>query len=133
MSAIVQACISSSVAITSAAEKIMAGHADVIIAGGAETFSDVPIRLTRPIRQKLITLPKAMKKGGPLGAIRHMTKGLKMKDIALETPAIANYTTGEVMGVSSDRLSAKFGVSRRDQDEFTVRSHTLAGKAHSEG
>jgi hypothetical protein len=55
----------------------MTGHADVVIAGGCETFSDVPIRLTRPIRQKLITLPKAMKKGGPLGAVRHMLKGLK--------------------------------------------------------
>jgi acetyl-CoA acyltransferase len=104
-----------------------------VIAGGVETFSDVPIRLTRPIRQKLITMPKAMKKGGMIGAIRHLAKGLKMKDISLETPAIANYTTGEVMGVSSDRLSAKFGVSRLEQDEFTVRSHTLAGKAHKDG
>eukprot|EP00797_Seminavis_robusta_P028766 Sro565_g167690.2 (287) ;mRNA; f:53270-54130 len=74
-----------------------------------------------------------MKKGGTLGAIQHVLKGLKMKDISLETPAIANYTTGEVMGVSSDRLSAKFGVSREEQDEFTVRSHTLAGKAHASG
>jgi acetyl-CoA acyltransferase len=62
-----------------------------------------------------------------------MLKGLKMKDISLETPAIANYTTGEVMGVCSDRLSAKFGVSRRDQDEFTIRSHVMAGKAHKDG
>lgn len=120
-------------AITSAAEKILSGHASVVIAGGAETFSDVPIRLTRPVRQTIITLPKAMKKGGVLGAVSHIAKGLKLKDIALETPAIANYTTGEVMGVSSDRLSAKFGVSRQDQDEFTVRSHTLAAKAHSDG
>eukprot|EP00970_Alexandrium_tamarense_P001184 scaffold128_cov198-Alexandrium_tamarense.AAC.7 len=130
---VAMACISSSVAITSAAEKILSGHASIVIAGGAETFSDVPIRLTRPIRQKLITMPKAMKKGGALGAIRHLTKGLKMKDISLETPAIANYTTGEVMGVSSDRLSAKFGITRLEQDEFTVRSHTLAGKAHADG
>lgn len=56
-----------------------------------------------------------------------------MQHVSLETPAIANYTTGEVMGVSSDRLSAKFGVSRADQDEFTVRSHNLAGKAHKDG
>lgn len=128
-----QACISSNAAMCSGAEKIMTGHADVVIAGGAETFSDVPIRLTRPIRQKLITLPKAMKSGGTLGAIRHMMAGLKMSDLALETPAIANYTTGEVMGVSSDRLSAKFGVSRADQDEFTVRSHLNAAKAHDNG
>ncbi|KAG7347442.1 beta-ketoacyl-CoA thiolase [Nitzschia inconspicua] len=130
---VAQACISANAAIASGAAAIQTGHADVVIAGGVETFSDVPIRLPRTIRQKLITLPKAMKKGGPLGAVRHMLKGLKLKDISLETPAIANYTTGEVMGVSSDKLSAKFGVSRQEQDEFTVRSHTLAQKAHDEG
>jgi acetyl-CoA acyltransferase len=115
------------------AEKILTGHAEVVLCGGAETFSDVPIRLTRPVRQKLITMPKAMKKGGPLGGARHFFKGLKLKDLSVETPAIANYTTGEVMGVSSDKLSAKFGVSRKEQDEFTVRSHTMAAKAHADG
>jgi len=127
------ACISSNAAICAAADKIRTGHASVVIAGGAETFSDVPIRLTRPMRQKLITLPKAMKKGGAFGAVKHLL-GLKLKDaFALETPAIANYTTGEVMGVSSDRLSAKFGVGRDEQDEFTVRSHTNASLAHKDG
>ncbi|GFH59957.1 acetyl-CoA acyltransferase [Chaetoceros tenuissimus] len=127
------ACISSNAAICAAADKIKTGHASVVLAGGCETFSDVPIRLTRPMRQKLITLPKAMKKGGALGAVKHML-GLKMKDaLALETPAIANYSTGEVMGVSSDRLSAKFGVGRDDQDEYTVRSHNLAAQAHENG
>lgn len=127
------ACISSSAAICAAADKIRCGQASSIIAGGVETFSDVPIRLTRPMRQKLITMPKVMKKGGPLGAVKHLM-GLKMKDMfGLETPAIANYTTGEVMGVSSDRLSAKFGVSRDDQDFFTVRSHNTAAAAHAEG
>jgi len=127
------ACISSSAAICTGAEKILTGHADSVLAGGVEQFSDLPIRLTRPIRQKLLTMSKAMKKGGAPGAIGHMLKGLKMKDLAVETPAIANYTTGEVMGVSSDKLSAKFGVTREEMDEFTVRSHTLAGKAHSDG
>jgi len=127
------ACISSNAAICAAADKIRSGHASAVLAGGVETFSDVPIRLTRPMRQKLITLPKAMKKGGAMGAVKHLL-GLKLKDaFALETPAIANYTTGEVMGVSSDRLSAKFGVGRDDQDEFTVRSHNNAARAHSDG
>lgn len=134
-----QACISSNAAICAAADKIRSGHASAVLAGGVETFSDVPIRLTRPMRQKLITLPKAMKKGGAIGAVRHLLggaggAGLKMKDVlSLETPAIANYTTGEVMGVSSDRLSAKFGVGREDQDEFTVRSHNAAERAHADG
>jgi len=78
-------------------------------------------------------MPKAMKKGGVIGAAKHFFKGLRIKDLSLETPAIANYTTGEVMGVSSDKLSMKFGVGRQDQDEFTVRSHSLAEKAHTDG
>jgi acetyl-CoA acyltransferase len=130
---IAQACISANAAICAGAEKILTGHADVVIAGGTETFSDVPIRLTRPVRQKLITMPKAMKKGGIIGGARHLLRGLKTKDLGLETPSIKNYTTGEVMGVSSDKLSAKFGVSRQEQDEFTVRSHNKAGKAHADG
>ena len=57
---------------------------------------------------------------------------LGLNDLAPEAPAIANYTTGEVMGVSSDRLSQKFGVSREEMDHFTVRSHGNASKAHAE-
>ena len=48
------ACISANQAITAGAEKIMAGQADIIVAGGVETFSDVPIRFSRPIRQRML-------------------------------------------------------------------------------
>jgi len=46
---------------------------------------------------------------------RNRLSSLKAKEFfGLEMPAIANYTTGEVMAVSSDRLAAWFGVSRED-------------------
>lgn len=130
-SVVTQACISSNQAITSGAEKILSGQADIIVVGGCETFSDVPIRYSRPVRQRFLQSAKAMKKG-PLG-ILGLLKGLKLKDLAPEAPAIANYTTGEVMGHSSDRLAAKFGVSRQDQDEYTVLSHLRAAAAHANG
>lgn len=123
-----QACISSNLAICTGAEKILSGNADIVIAGGVETFSDVPIRFSRPIRQRMISSQKAMKKG-PLGLLK-LLRGLKMKDFSPELPAISNFTTGEIMGVSSDRLSAVFGVSREDMDLFTLRSHQNAAKAH---
>eukprot|EP01033_Poteriospumella_lacustris_P006770 gene6770-4884_t len=126
-----QACISANQAITSGAEKILSGQADIVIAGGVETFSDVPIRYSKNIRKRLLQFPKASKKGLP--GILGLLKGLKPGDFAPEAPAIANYTTGEVMGHSSDRLAAKFGVSRREQDEFTVLSHHRAAAAHKAG
>ncbi|KAJ8976373.1 hypothetical protein NQ317_003227 [Molorchus minor] len=37
------------------------------------------------------------------------------------------------MGHSADRLAAAFNVSRREQDEFALRSHTLAQQAFEKG
>jgi acetyl-CoA acyltransferase len=130
-STVTQACISANLAITSAAEKILSGQAEIVIAGGAETFSDVPIRFSKSMRKRLLQFPKASKKGLP--GILKLFKGFSMGELAPEAPAIANFTTGEVMGHSSDRLAAKFGVSRREQDEFTVMSHTRAAAAHAAG
>ncbi len=130
-STVTQACISANLAITSGAEKILSGQAEIVVAGGAETFSDVPIRFSKSMRKRLLQFPKASKKGLP--GILKLFKGFKFGELAPEAPAIANFTTGEVMGHSSDRLAAKFGVSRRDQDEFTVMSHTRAAAAHANG
>ncbi len=130
-STVTQACISANLAITSGAEKILSGQAEIVVAGGAETFSDVPIRFSKSMRKRLLQFPKASKKGLP--GILKLFKGFSFSELAPEAPAIANFTTGEVMGHSSDRLAAKFGVSRRDQDEFTVMSHTRAAAAHANG
>lgn len=37
------------------------------------------------------------------------------------------------MGHSADRLAAAFKVSRREQDDYALRSHTLAQEAQSKG
>lgn len=126
------ACISSNQAISTGAEKILSGRADVVLAGGVETFSDVPIRFPRRMRAKLIKAPKAFKKG-PVPGMQHMLNDLRLTDLAPEAPAIKNFLTGEIMGHSSDRLSARFGVSREAQDEFALRSHQNAATAHAEG
>lgn len=43
------------------------------------------------------------------------------------------FTTNETMGNSCDRMTKHFNVSRKEQDEFAVRSHSLAGKASKDG
>lgn len=46
---------------------------------------------------------------------------------------MAEFSTSETMGHSADRLAAAFGVSRVEQDEFALRSHTLAKNAQDAG
>ena len=114
---VTMACISANAAICQGAEKIMSGVANTVVAGGCETFSDLPIRLSKPLRHKLLRGQKIFKQG--LGkTLPYMFQGFTMKHLVPETPSIANFITGEIMGHSSDRLSAKFGVSRQEQDRI---------------
>ena len=126
-----QACISSARAVCSGAESILSGSSSLVLAGGVETFSDVPIRHSRNMRQFLISSPKEMKKG-KMNMVKHV-RSLKAADFKPEFPSISNFTTGEIMGETSEKISKRFSVSRQEQDEFALRSHKLAHIAHKNG
>ena len=51
--------------------------------------------------------------------------------LGLELPGITEFSTNETMGHSGDRLAAAFSISRKEQDEYALRSHSLAQKAQS--
>ena len=123
------ACISSNQAIASGVDLIRTGQARIILAGGTETMSDIPVRFRKKFRQKVLEARKYKKPTDFL----NFFKGLGFKDLLPELPAIAEFSTGEVMGESADRMSARFGISRNDQDEYAMRSHHLAAKATEEG
>jgi acetyl-CoA acyltransferase len=59
--------------------------------------------------------------------------GLKGADFAPVAPGVAEFSTGEIMGHSADRLCSAFGVTRAQQDKFAQRSHTLAFEAQEAG
>lgn len=123
------ACISSNVAVTSAAELIRSGQADVVVAGGTETLSDIPIRFRKNVRRKLFEARRAKSPSAYLKLLR----GLRPSDLLPEVPSIAEYSTGETMGESADRLAAAFGISREQQDAYALRSHHLAAEATAAG
>eukprot|EP01119_Soliformovum_irregulare_P008300 TRINITY_DN21433_c1_g1_i1.p1 TRINITY_DN21433_c1_g1~~TRINITY_DN21433_c1_g1_i1.p1 ORF type:complete len:482 (+),score=138.05 TRINITY_DN21433_c1_g1_i1:124-1446(+) len=126
---VTMACISANQAMTTIMGQIANGAIDVGIAGGTETMSDVPIRFSRPLRKRMLASRKIKSALGYLGLL----KGLKLGDLAPEAPGVAEFSTNEVMGYSSDRLATAFDISRRAQDEYALRSHTFAEKATSEG
>ena len=68
----------------------------------AAARSDVPIRFSKKMRQKLIAASKF--KG--IKDIPKFLKGLSLKDLAPEAPAIAEFSTGEVMGHSRHACAA---------------------------
>ncbi|MDX1632582.1 MAG: acetyl-CoA C-acyltransferase FadI [Thermoanaerobaculia bacterium] len=123
------ACASSNRAITSAAEAILVGQAEVALVGGAESLSNVPIRLSKNAAHGLMDLNKAKSPGQKLSALSK----LRPKDLIPEAPAIAEYTTGMTMGESAEKMAKENDISRRAQDEIALLSHERAAAATREG
>jgi len=126
---VTMACISSNQAITTSLGLIEMGVYDVAVAGGVEFMSDVPIRHSRKMRSLMLSANKAKTMGAKLGLLAK----IRPDYLAPELPAIAEFSTGETMGHSADRLAATFGVTRQEQDDFSRRSHALAQAAAEAG
>src|SRR5216110_3195474 len=124
-----KACASSNQAITSAADMIFRGYADTVIAGGAESLSDIPILFSKNFSEALVGASKQKSVGGKLGAF---TK-IRPKDLAPDAPAIAESTTGLTMGESAEKMAKENGISREAQDKFALQSHTRAAAATASG
>ena len=124
-----RACASANQAITDAADQIVLGHHDVVIAGGAESLSNVPILHSRGMSEKLVAFGRARsarQKVGALGSIRP-------KDFVPITPAIAEPSTGETMGESAEKMAKINHIPREAQDEFALRSHQRAAAGTADG
>ncbi len=124
-----RACISSNQALTSGAEAIALGKADLVVTGGAEVLSDVPIQYGRRFRDALFAASKGRTAAERLRAFR----GVKLKDLAPVAPAIAEPSTGQTMGQSAEKMAKVFGIRREDQDAFAAQSHRRASEAWQSG
>jgi acetyl-CoA acyltransferase len=98
-------CGSSQQAISFAAQGVLAGSYDIVIAGGVESMSRVPMGSS--------VVPGS----DPFG-----------KDMA------ERYAEGLVpQGISAELIAAKWGLSRTELDEFSANSHEKAARATKEG
>src|SRR6185436_2024255 len=124
-----RACASANQAITDAADQILLGHHDVVIAGGAESLSNVPILHSRGMSDKLVAFSRAK---GPAQQLR-ILGSIRPKDLVPITPAIAEPSTGETMGQSAEKMAKINHIAREDQDQFALRSHRLAAAGTEDG
>ena len=124
-----RACASANQAITDAADQIALGHADMIIAGGAESLSNVPILHSRGMSDALVAASKAKSFGGRVRALAKV----RPRDLVPITPAIAEPSTGESMGESAEKMAKINAIPREEQDQFALRSHRLAAAGTLDG
>ena len=126
---VVRACATSLQALTSAADAIALGEYDVAIVGGTESMSDIPIGLSKPLAKAFVNASKGRSVVDKLKAFG----GVHAQDLVPVPPAIAEYSTGETMGASAEKMAKENGISREAQDAFAHRSHSKAAAAWADG
>src|SRR5579859_3265154 len=110
-------CASSLQAVNMAAQAIMLGLGDVMVAGGVESMSRVPMGGFNPsFNPKLINNAEGIE-----------VCGLPSK---MSTEFGQSYIP---MGMTAENLAREYNITREDQDKFALRSHQRALAAIDEG
>ncbi len=127
-----RACASGLQAITLAAAAIERGEADVIIAGGADSTSSARLEMPSTLMHKVA--PVAMnRKSGALDYLKLLGRISPRRDLVPARPRIAERSTGELMGEACERMAEMYGITREEQDQFTLASHAKASAAMESG
>src|SRR5213594_1276466 len=124
-----RACASSGQAVANAHDEITLGGADVVLAGGVESLSDIPILASRRLADTLVEASKAKSVAARLRTFSR----LRPRDLIPVSPAIAEPSTGETMGQSAEKMAKENHISRDAQDRWALRSHDRAARGSSDG
>lgn len=105
-------CASGMKAVMQAAQAIALGDADVVIAGGMESMSNIPhyVNIRNATKFGPATLIDGMQKDGLVDAYDH-----------------------NAMGTCADLCAAKYNFSREEQDAFAIKSYERSAKAWADG
>lgn len=106
-------CSSGMKSIMFAAQSIMLGHADVIVAGGMESMSNIPFYLPN--------------------ARWGMKFGQGKVIDGLQKDGLTDVYGNMPMGVCADNTATKYEISREEQDRYAIQSYQRAAEATTSG
>ncbi|HPD57742.1 MAG TPA: acetyl-CoA C-acetyltransferase [Smithellaceae bacterium] len=108
-------CASGLKAIALAAQAIMAGEAEIIVAGGMENMSNAPFAVPEARWGYRMSMPYS-----------------QITDLMVYD-GLYEIFNGYHMGMTAENIAALYKISRQEQDEFSLRSHQRARAAIASG
>lgn len=125
-------CASGMEALSQGYIKIAAGRSDVIVIGGVENMTQMPLIYSKEMTDLFMNVMKAKTIGQKLKALSSFRPPYLNPIIAIEQ-GLTDPFCGLNMGQTAELLARQFDITRIQQDEFANRSHHLASKATVEG
>lgn len=121
-------CASGMESITTAANKILAGEASIIAAGGTESMSQIPLLFNK----KMTTFFENMMRAKSLTQKLKILCSFRLSHLAPVIGIVEGLTDpvcGLNMGSTAEVLSREFKVNREEQDQYALDSHLKASRA----
>lgn len=109
--------------------KIATGEIDSGIAAGTDTISDAPLVFGSRFQHRALALSRARTLKERLAAL----KGFTLGELAPVAPSTTEPRTGLSMGEHCELMARDWGIARRTQDEWALRSHRNATAAIESG
>jgi acetyl-CoA C-acetyltransferase/acetyl-CoA acyltransferase len=125
-------CASGMEAITTASQLIRLGEARVVLAGGTESMSRIPLLYNREATDLFMRLGRAKKWHQRVSSLlkfrpRHF-KPVPGVQLGLTDPVC-----GLLMGDTAELVARDFGITRQEQDLYALESHRRAAEAQKNG
>jgi acetyl-CoA acetyltransferase family protein len=121
-------CASGIEALTTAYEKMCAGHGSVFIVGGTESMSQMPLLFSQRAARKFSRLARTKSVLQKVGASAAFRPSDFKPRIGLQL-GLTDPVCGMNMGETAELLAREFSISREEQDAFAMGSHKQAVSA----
>jgi len=121
-------CASGMEAMTTAMSKIQNGEAEVILAGGVESMSNIPLMYGPKMTEMFANLAKSRTLWQRLSVISTFRPSFLKPVIGL-MQGLTDPVSGLIMGCTAENISKDFSITREDQDQFSLDSHKKAEAA----
>jgi acetyl-CoA acetyltransferase family protein len=118
-------CASGMEAIVSAWQAISERRAEVIVAGGTESMSNVPLLWDPRLKDLLVELDRQKTIFGKIRVAARFRPSM-LKPVAGLQLGLTDPVCGLNMGQTAEVIIKDFGITRDEQDRFALRSHQRA-------
>ena len=122
-------CITSASGVELVVDSIMAGRAEVGMAGGVESMSNPSVLVSEKASRIFLDAAGAKSLSDRL----KLFAKLRPKDLAPTAPGVEEPSTGLSMGEHTELMVKEWKISRDEQDEIAYRSHMNAAAATEDG
>lgn len=118
-------CASGMEAVASALYRIHSGDARLVLAGGMESMSQIPLQFSFEYAEWLGALMRAKSLPQKLGVLARFRPALLTPRIAI-AEGLTDLVCGLNMGQTAENLAREFKITREQQDRYALASHQKA-------